>query len=122
MPRAALPALGLLLAPAQSWACSGPGAMEYILRSERQGLLLFAGTLVFAIGLTLVPRLRARGLRKLWPFALLVVIHPGWWMSARSGDCGRTLVEGSVLITAVALVLGAIAIVRAKPGRSLPAS
>lgn len=96
--------------------------MEYILRSERQGLLLFALTLVFAIGLTLVPRLRARGLRKLWPFALLVVIHPGWWMSARSGDCGRTLVEGSVLITAVALILGVIAIVRAKPGRPLPTS
>jgi hypothetical protein len=28
--------------------------------------------------------------------------HPAWWISARSGDCGRARLEGSVLFLAAA--------------------
>lgn len=110
--------MGLLLFPWQALACSGPGAAEHILRSEQKGWQLWAFTLVFLFGLALTPRLRARGWRKQWIFALLILVHPGWWMSARSGDCGITLVEGSLLISGIALITGAIAFWRA--GRSAP--
>ncbi len=102
-----LAAAVVLAFPAFALACSGPGAMAAILRAERLGWILWATTLVLAGGSAFIPRVRSRGWRRLWPLLLLVVFHPGWWMSARSGDCGRTLVEGSVLIAALTpLVVG----------------
>ncbi|MFY0539458.1 hypothetical protein [Nannocystis pusilla] len=35
------------------------------------------------------------------------MLHPGWWMSARSGDCGQMLIMGSSVITALAVLVGA---------------
>lgn len=87
-------------------ACSGPGAMAAILRAERMGWMLWGATLLLA-GAVVFFRLRADGWRAQWPLLLLVGLHPGWWMSARSGDCGRLLVLGSIGVTALApLVLG----------------
>ncbi|MDI1449046.1 hypothetical protein [Polyangium sp. 6x1] len=96
-----------------AFACSGPGAEEAILRAERLGLILWGVTLVVAVGSFFVPRLRAAGIRKQWPLLLLVVLHPGLWMSARSGDCGRTLVEGSILVAALAPLLAGLLFWRA---------
>jgi hypothetical protein len=99
------PVVGLAL-PGLALACSGPGAMATILRSERLGWMLWGATLLLAVAVALV-RLRADGWRAHWPLLLLVGVHPGWWMSARSGDCGRMLVLGSILVTALApLVVG----------------
>ncbi|MDC3955257.1 hypothetical protein [Polyangium jinanense] len=99
----------VLAVDGRAFACSGPGAMEAILRAERLGWILWGVTLLVAVGSTLVPRLRAAGFRKQWPLLLLLVLHPGWWMSARSGDCGRTLLAGSVLVAALTpLVAGVL--------------
>jgi hypothetical protein len=45
-------------------------------------------------------RLRRLGLGKS-AIALIgmLIIHPGWWMSATRGDCGRSLVFWSTLIS-----------------------
>jgi len=86
---------------AYALACSGPGALAHILRAERLGWMLWGATLLVAGGSAFIPRFRARGWRRQWPLMLLVALHPGWWMSARSGDCGCALIEGSVLVTAL---------------------
>jgi hypothetical protein len=91
--------------PRPAFACSGDGAMERITANERIGWILWLVTLAIAAVVAL--RLR-RGWRKQWPLAALVVIHPGWWLSARSGDCGITLFEGSIAMTIVTLVVGCV--------------
>lgn len=106
--------LATLSVPSRALACSGPGAAETILRNERLGWALWAMTLVIAGVFAVLPRLRARGWRKQWPLLLLVLLHPGWWMSARSGDCGRTLWEGSILMMVVTLLAGGAMYWRAK--------
>ncbi len=70
-------------------------AMAAILRAQTLGWILWATTLVLVAGSAFIPQLRFRGWRRQWPLLVLVALHPGWWMSARSGDCGRTLVDGS---------------------------
>ncbi|MDI1479339.1 hypothetical protein [Polyangium sp. y55x31] len=102
-----------------AFACSGPGAMEAILRAERFGWILWFVTALVAVGSTFVPRVRAAGVRKQWPLLLLLVLHPGWWMSARSGDCGRTLLASSVLAAALTLVVAGFLFWRS--GRVAPA-
>lgn len=96
--------LAIVIAPNAAFACSGDGAMETILANERLGWILWLATLVIAA--IVAVRLRSRGWRKQWPLAAVVVVHPGWWMSARSGDCGYTLRDGSMVMTAVTLIVG----------------
>jgi hypothetical protein len=78
--------------------------MELILANERRGWISFFAT--FAIAGVFALFLRSRGWRKLWPLAVVVVVHPGWWLSARGGDCGGTLVQGSIVMTIVAPIVG----------------
>jgi len=87
--------------------------MERIERAERVGLLFWFATVVGSLTLALLPRLRALSNKPRWILAALVVVHPGWWLSARGGDCGATLVEGSILATMIAAVVGGIVFVRA---------
>ena len=97
----------MLAVQGSAFACSGPGAMEAILRAERVGWILWVVTLLVAGGAAFAPRLRSAGWRTQGPLFLVVALHPGWWMSARSGDCGRTLMAGSILVAALApLVAG----------------
>ncbi|WP_434426176.1 hypothetical protein [Nannocystis pusilla] len=95
----------LLALPGLAVACSGPGAREAILHAEQLGLVLWFTTAVLAGGSLFMPRMRVGGRRKPWPLLLLAVLHPGWWMSARSGDCGQTLILGSVMVTALTLLV-----------------
>ncbi len=78
------------------FGCSGPGAAEAIATSELVGLSGLAVTLLLAIAVALAGRSRRR-----WLAFLGVVLHPGWWMSARSGDCGYMLRYASVGLTVV---------------------
>lgn len=110
-----LPAAATVLAlPGVALACSGPGAMEAILRAQRLGWILWATTLVLAGGPAIMSRLSSRGWRGQWPLLALVVLHPGWWMSARSGDCGGMLVVGSGVVTAVTPVVVGFLLWRAR--------
>ncbi|MFZ6182136.1 hypothetical protein [Nannocystis pusilla] len=100
-----LAVVAALAFPGLAVACSGPGAREAILHAEQLGLVSWLTTAVLAGGSALIPRMRARGWRTQWPLLLLAVLHPGWWMSARSGDCGQTLILGSAIVTALTLLV-----------------
>jgi hypothetical protein len=101
----------VLAAAGAAHACSGPGAMARILANERLGWMLFAVTaLVLGLGAGLLRRLGVP-LRRVGLLAAPLLAHPGWWMSARSGDCGATLVLGSMAMTAVAGLVVAVAVI-----------
>ena len=68
------------------FACSGPFAAETIARSELIGTLMLAGGLVACLAVIALARGRGR-----FASVLMVMLHPGWWLSARSGDCGYLL-------------------------------
>jgi hypothetical protein len=76
-------------------------------RNEALGLGLWLASLVLVGGVAALPRTRACGWLRLWPLPLLAAIHPGWWMSARSGDCGLTLIVSCLVMTALTLVAAA---------------
>ncbi len=86
-------------------ACSGPGAMQAIVRAERVGwaLLVLSLLLVAAPPLRALMRGHAVG-RSVWAL-LVVLIHPGWWLSARGGDCGAMRMLGSIGMTVVAALV-----------------
>ena len=107
---AALGAIAVSASASCAWACSGPGAPEAIRQAERLGWTLWGATLLMLSGAVLVPRLRSHG----WLLLLLAVVHPGWWMSARSGDCGRTLIGSSVLVTVLTPVAICILLLRSR--------
>lgn len=86
--------------------CDGAGAMETIVTNERVGWALWFASATIAAGVAV--RLRSRGWRKQWPLAVLVAVHPGWWLSARSGDCGVTLRDASIVMTIVTLVVACV--------------
>jgi hypothetical protein len=93
--------------------------MAHILRNERLGWSLFATTaLVLGLGAGLL-RLLGVSTRRVGLLAVLLFAHPGWWMSARSGDCGATLALGSMAMTAVAaaIVVGAVVVTLARRRR-----
>lgn len=77
-------------------ACSGPLAAETIATSMRIGLVALA----VALGLSIAIIAKTHG-KKRWAALGVVLIHPGWWMSAISGDCGYMLRYTSVTATAV---------------------
>jgi hypothetical protein len=100
--------IATLAVPKQVFACSGVGAPETILRNEHLGWTLCVMTLLIAWAFAAILRLRSRSWRKQWPLLLLVLLHPGWWMSARSGDCGYTLRDGSILMTALTVLVACV--------------
>lgn len=104
-------ALGLASLPAVALACSGPGAMAKIEQAERVGWWLFAATVVAVLCATVVFRRWEVAWRRLWWIATPVVVHPGWWLSARGGDCGSMRLLGSIAVSAIAAVVLALALV-----------
>lgn len=90
----------IMLGSRSALACSGPGVLFAIARAERLVLVLACGS---ALGAAAVLwRLRKTTWRKGRVGVLcLAAAHPGWWMSARHGDCGSLVVGTSYLCTAV---------------------
>jgi hypothetical protein len=103
-------ALAALTAPSVAAACSGPHALETLLFNERVGLGTCLGTLVFAVSFVVIVKRR----RTRWVMLGAPVLHPGWWMGARSGDCGYRLFASSLLFTALAFVAGIFLIWRVR--------
>ena len=97
--------------PCTAWACSGPGAMAAIERAERLGWQLFALLLGVSVIATVLLRRWQVGWRRLAAIALLVVVHPGWWLTARGGDCGSMRLMGSIGVTAVGAAALLVALV-----------
>jgi hypothetical protein len=115
--RAAASTVGIALAwqTATALACSGPGARAAIERAELLGWLLFAASTLLCLGAMALPKVRSAGPRVFWPLLIPPAIHPGWWMSARSGDCGSMRTLGAIAVSG--LVLVALAIVLWRAGR-----
>ena len=101
--------LGLIAAvaaPRVAAACSGPNAAADIREAIALGYA-FGGVSVVML---IVATVRLRAVRpRPTPLAagwVLVAAHPGFWLSARGGDCGISLVTGAALFSgAAALVL-----------------
>lgn len=112
----------IVLVPGGALACSGPDAMSTILQNERTGWLLWGGALLAAGAAAATAPMRREGWRARWPLVAVLVLHPGWWMSARSGDCGFTLRSGSYLMTAVAILVAGVAYLRARSAKPPPST
>ena len=108
----------LLWAALQSTAlaCSGPDAVATMNRMKWAGW----GLWILAIGLVLAASLRARRLgvplRAVASGWILVLAHPGLWISVDAGDCGQARLKGSLLFTALAAAVGAWGVIRSAPG------
>ena len=106
-----LHAAAVLAAAGAAHACSGPGALARILANERLGWILFgAAALVDVLGAVALRRLGVARRRLAWLLAP-VLVHPGWWMRARGGDCGATLVLGSMAMTVAAGLVVVVAVI-----------
>ena len=72
-----------------------------------------------SIGLVLAANLRARRvgvpMRAVAAGWLLVLAHPGIWLSVTSGDCGALRVERGLLFTALAAAIGVWGMIRTPP-------
>lgn len=88
-------------------ACSGPGAADAIFQAE---LTALAG-LVLALALWMTGGVRRRRAGRAWGAVALgvlpVALHPMIWLSARSGDCGRTLTAACVAMAVISLTWAA---------------
>ncbi|MFO0598074.1 MAG: hypothetical protein U0228_22420 [Myxococcaceae bacterium] len=121
--RSATALAALVAAPA--WACSGPGAEEAIVRATVLGwgcglasLVLTSLIYFFTRGPATHRPKGAQLARRL--AAVFVVIHPGWWISALSGDCGRSRTMFSI-VAVVAHVGLLFVVTRLKPEPPAPA-
>ncbi len=109
--------MSLLLLLRDAAACSGPAAAERIAFSEQVGLAMFAAAAVMGVlGILRVWR-SGTSPRVLAPLIIVVIAHPGLWMDASVGDCGRTLKIASIVFTIQALAL--LAWVLARPRLTL---
>jgi hypothetical protein len=89
-------------------ACSGPGAARAIARAEVLGWVLAGASLAIVL-----PAVVGReALRRHWWLLIPVAGHPGWWMSARSGDCGHMLSTGAITATVLTAALVGLAALR----------
>ncbi len=93
-------------------ACSGPGAAQHIAQATTAGYILLA---VAWILLALVGFLSLFGGERgkvVVVQAVLTLAHPGLWLSATGGDCGRMRVVASFGLTCLCLVLALWTILR----------
>ncbi len=102
--------LAALAVPRLAAACSGPGAGAAITMAERSGWLLLGLSAALALaGWLSAPRSPGPRWRRRWPWTLLVLgLHPGWWLTARAGDCGTMRwfgAAGFTLLMGLLLVL-----------------
>lgn len=87
--------LPLTLTHSSGWACDGPGASELITKAEFLGWWLFVITAIAGVAGILILQLQGCRFRNGSWLLLVIAIHPGWWLGARSGDCGALRVLGS---------------------------
>ena len=94
-------------------ACSGPGAPERIRASIELGYYYAFGSIV----LTLITFLLNRKYRStttkilLAITILLTIFHPGFWIGARSGDCGMMRIYLSKIVTGIIGLISLLAFI-----------
>lgn len=95
----------LVLLPLPAWACSGPGAEAAIRWNSLAALALVLAAGAATVFTVLRQRRLGRPRKSAAWLAIPVVLHPGWWMSSLSGDCGMTRFHTAMVMTGVVLVL-----------------
>ncbi len=93
------------LAPS-ALACSGPGAARAMTNNMLAGWVLLAVAAGVAATVLVLTRSPKPPWSARWLPAVLAAIHPGWWMSVRSGDCGFMLRNTSIAMTAIVTAVG----------------
>lgn len=102
---------------ASARACSGPGAEEAIFENGLIAACSLWTTPLIGAAFALWPRLRRPGWRRQWPFLVLFIAHPSWWISPLGGDCGYLLRDLSVASSVLTLVVAGLLYWRAHPRR-----
>ena len=92
----------LALCAGTAWACSGEGAAATIGHAELLGWVLLGVAVVVMLVASVLSQRRGNQGSVLGMGWVLVVAHPGIWISARSGDCGRTRIIMAVVFTLLA--------------------
>ncbi len=85
-------------------ACSGPCVQFGMMHAHWFGWLTFSLALAMAVVLSL-RALKDRRFGKLVGGWVCVAVHPGWWLSAYSGDCGSSRLLGGSTMTVGLLVV-----------------
>jgi hypothetical protein len=99
-------ATALAVAPGAAWACSGgAAAAAAIAQAELIGWVGAGMAAVLLSVATVVAKRRGLGRGPLAAGWVLVAVHPGFWVSARSGDCGSVRATGTFLFTALAVAV-----------------
>ncbi len=89
-------------------------ALAPIEQSERIGWILLAVSMAIAgASISIVKRSKRETWASIWLGALLVS-HPGWWMSAREGDCGKMRLFTSIGATGAMVCLGVVLLLRSR--------
>src|SRR6267143_897587 len=89
-------------------ACSGPHALQRIRDNTSRSWVCFWITVATALLAGILSLMtRYQDWRLAWA-ALLVPVHPGWWMSSTRGDCGTDRFIGSVAVTGLSVVFTAL--------------
>lgn len=80
---------GVLVMAPECLACSGPGAETRMEDAERLGRLsVGAAVVAIVVGLLLRPKFPKRSAAAC---AVVLTVHPAFWVSARGGDCGAEM-------------------------------
>jgi hypothetical protein len=88
--------------------------MDAIRASEQLGWILFGVSFVLLSGAAvLLSRWGVHARRLVW-LAVPLIVHPGWWLSARGGDCGGLLRLGAIAVTALATLTAVLAVIAAR--------
>jgi uncharacterized protein (TIGR03382 family) len=88
--------------------------MAPIEQSERVGWILLAASMAIAgASISFIKKSKRETWASIWLGALLVS-HPGWWMSAREGDCGKMRLFTSIGATAAMVLLALVLWVRSR--------
>ena len=88
--------------------------MAPIEQSERVGWILLAASMAIAgASIGFIKKTKGETWPQIWLGGLLVS-HPGWWMSAREGDCGKTRLLTSIGATIAMVLLAAVLFVRSR--------
>jgi hypothetical protein len=95
-------------------ACSGPHALEHIHTNITISFVLFGLAGATAVGAVAQFATSRRRLGRFVSLVVLVGLHPGWWVSAYSGDCGELRLVSSALAT-IACTFLAIPLWRRRP-------
>ncbi|PCJ79224.1 MAG: hypothetical protein COA57_15785 [Flavobacteriales bacterium] len=116
MKRETITAILLLGALDRVLACSGPGAADAIRTSIEIGNYCAFGSIVLTLILIWINRKKRTRTTTIFLSIsiLLTVIHPGFWLSAVSGDCGMLRFYSSIVITCFIMLILLVTIIMNK--------